>query len=116
METIPPAGLAPTLPPPAPHRARRAVQLAAVGLALLLGAVLWRMDPSAPGAHLFAYDDDQRIGAFAQRLMFGVSFVVTAAGAVQAVAAWRLARGAAAIALALVAAWAAVCGWVVLGF
>jgi hypothetical protein len=72
VSTLPPSGLAPTLPPPPPIRARRAAWFSALSTALLAASVActWRAQNDA--ALVFAYRDDA--------VVFGVLARVMAAG------------------------------------
>lgn len=112
--TIPPSGLAPTIPPPPKSRARRAVLLAAVGIALLAIALLWRAKAQADVSSVFAYDNDAELGTFVRRVMFGFSGALTIAATAYATGSFKHARGPATVALVLAVAWLGSVVWTIL--
>jgi len=103
--TIPPSGLAPTVPPPPGSRARRAVQFASIGLALLAAALIWRHQSQPDAATFFAYDNDAELGSFVRRVMFGVSGGLHIAAVAIAARSLKLARAPSLVALVLSGIW-----------
>ena len=112
--TIPPSGLAPTVPPPPESRARRAILLAVVALALLAIALVWRAKAQADVSNVFAYDNDAELGTFVRRVMFGLSVALTIAAAAYASGSFKHARRPATVAFVLTGVWLAGVVWTVL--
>ncbi len=114
MATIPPAGLAPTIPPPPQHRAKRAVILALVGVVLLAIALVWRLLNQPDSATLFVYDNDAQVGGVFRRLLYGLSAGATFAAVAYSVNSLKHARLMSLAALALSTLWLGAIVWVLL--
>ena len=116
MTTLPPSGLAPTLPPAPWERARRALWFALAAVALLMCAVGALQLAHAQSARLFAHDNDSAAALLFARVAFGFSLAVQIA-ALNDVAAtwkWRQQRSTAGAAIAVAAAWLAGVCWLTL--
>ncbi len=114
MATIPPAGLAPTIPPPPKHRAKRAVMLALVGVLLLAIALVWRLLSQPDTANLFVYDNDAQVGGVFRRLLYGLSAGATFASVAYSVNSLKHARLMSVVALTLATAWLGAIVWLLL--
>ncbi len=116
VSTLPPSGLAATLPPAPWERARRAIGFALVGLALLLGAVFSLQVAHADASLLFAYGNDAAAASLLARIAFGFSLVAQVASLHDVVHTWkwRQQRGLSLTALALTLAWVACVVWLTL--
>lgn len=117
MSTLPPSGLAPTLPPAPRQRARRAAFFAIAGLALLVTAISCLRLAHAHASRLFAYDNDAAAAYLLARIAFGFSLAAQIASLYDARIAWRwkAERGRVLTAVSIVLVWAASVLWVALG-
>jgi hypothetical protein len=104
MATIPPAGMAPSLPPTPARRARRAFGLALAGLGLFGLALWWALVAHAP-SELAREQGIPDFAAFARRLLFVVSAALHIAAVGSAWKARREERALAVAALGLSACW-----------
>ncbi len=111
MDTIPPAGVHLTMPPPPAHRAKRAIAFAAAGVVLLAAAVAVSLSLRPDMSQVFSGTNDFEIGAAASRILFGLSGAAQITGVVYAVISFRRAKAMSALALVLAAAWIAAIAW-----
>ncbi len=102
--TIPPAGIAPTMPPPPPTRARRSILFALTGCVLLALAVAWQ-NASQPAPGVFVADSTDDLGALGRRVLFMTSAIAHGIALPGAYAALSFNRGKAVVSILLSAAW-----------
>jgi hypothetical protein len=110
METIPPAGLAPTQPPPPRHRAKRALRLAVLACLIAAVAARWHI-VAQPGQMVVSVGDEARLGTVFRRLLFLVSVGLQLLSVSDATKALKAAPKAAALTLLLAVGWLAGLVW-----
>jgi hypothetical protein len=111
MDTIPPAGVQPTMPPPPAHRARHALGFTTAGLVLLLAAVAVTRTAEPNAAQVFTGRNDSEVLGSLAKVLFGASGTTEFIGILHAFLSFRRARTRSSIAFAVAAGWVSVVAW-----